>query len=263
MEKLPISDLSKTYTHSTKRIILLDYDGTLVPLKPHPNEAVPGKEVKNILANLANNPRNQVVVISGREKESLDLWLSGLNLILVAEHGGFFKEPGEAWQTFFSEPTEWKAKLIPPLTTLVFSHEGSFIEEKRYSISWHYRQIEEKVQPEIDQILAAFRALPFSNEFLIVDEDCTLEFRTHGINKGKFVSRWLGRFHFDFLLAIGDGETDEDIFSLIDKPHYSVRVGKSISSNARYYVEEQSEIISVLRILTELPGNQPPKWFLN
>ena len=63
---------------------------------------------------------------------------------------------------------------------------------------------------------------------------------TPGISKGKFISRWLSKLpYFDSLLDIGDSETDEDIFALIDKPHYSIRVGKSIRSSARFYVEEQ------------------------
>lgn len=251
MEKLYVPDLCKAFIDSTNRVILLDIDGTLALKKAEPDNMV-----TKILSELANTHGNRVVVISSHVKQTLDAWFLGLNLTVVAEHGSFLKEPGKEWQAFLSGSFEWKTKLISSLTALAFSYEGSYIEEKTFSVCWHYRQVAEKVQQQKEQILAGLRSLPFSKEFLIVDENNTIELLTHGISKGNFVSRWLSKLpYFDFFLAIGESETDEDIFALIDRPHYSVRVGKSNKSSARFYVSMHNEVPAVLQILVQISKN--------
>ena len=79
---------------SARRILLaLDYDGTLVPLAPRPDQAVPNREVLDVLARLARDPRNVVYAISGRDRGTLQRWLGETGIGLIAEenycHIGF------------------------------------------------------------------------------------------------------------------------------------------------------------------------------
>jgi trehalose 6-phosphate synthase/phosphatase len=252
MEKLDIFNFIQDYSRSSKRIILLDYDGTLVPIMPLPNQSAPDIIIKEILLKLASDTANEVIVISGRPKQDLDQWISDLNITLVAEHGGFVKRPSSDWQPFFSAPVNWKMAFMPLLQALVTNYPGSFLEEKYFSISWHYRQVAERVQISKDQILMSFRALPFFPDCHMVDEDCTLEFRTPSVGKGKFLSHWLTTFaYFDFVVAIGDGQTDEDMFKLLPKPYYAIRIGENYASSATYYLDHQSDVIAVLNELTK------------
>ena len=249
-----IEELFNSYSRSRNRILFIDYDGTLAPFKAHPQEAIPTSDIKELLATLAKDKANRVVIISGREKETLERWLGDIPLTLVAEHGGFYKDPGQSWQSFFPSTPLWKNNILPSLYALEFQYEGSFIEEKHFSIAWHYRSVANRINEEDKkQILNAIQSLPINNEFWVYDEDCTLEFRTAGIDKGEFAElyKW-NKQRFDFVLAIGDGKTDEDLFEAIGKEHFTIKVGNESNSLAKYYLDKQGDVIPFLRTLVGL-----------
>src|SRR5439155_18077663 len=120
--------------------LVLDYDGTLVPLRPRPEEAVPDDEILRILATLAGLPGMTVHVASGRRREDLERWLGHLALGLHAEHGLWSRAPGEApWRPRLDERPGWIDAVRPALDAAMDRTPGSFIEEKEASIAWHYR----------------------------------------------------------------------------------------------------------------------------
>lgn len=234
------------YSKAKSRIFFIDYDGTLVPFAAQPHQAVPSASVIELLAELVKDSSNRVVIISGREKETLEEWFGDLPLTLAAEHGAFYKIAKQPWQSYFSTATAWKDKVLGSLRGLVFQYEGSFIEEKNFSIAWHYRAIAHKItEAEKKQILAAFHSIQTHNEFLVYEEDCTIEFRANGIDKGKFTELYLGAHErYDFVLAIGDGRTDEDMFEVMGEDTYSIKVGKPANSVARYFIERQDGVLN-------------------
>ena len=204
--------------------------------------------MKECLSLLTNDPLNRVVLISGRGKEDLEQWFDGVPLTLVVEHGGFYREPNQPWLSFFPQIPRWKRKIYPFLKALTVHYDGSFIEEKHFSIAWHYRALEHSIkEEEKEQILAALRSLPSNNEFLIYDEACTLEIRTQGINKGKFANIYMCQLpQPHFALAIGDGKTDEDLFKSVDKDFFTIKVGQPIDSSARFFLENQEDVLPFL-----------------
>jgi trehalose 6-phosphate synthase/phosphatase len=236
------------YARAKNRILLLDYDGTLAPFTVNPQDAQPSDVVLKLLSQLANNAANHVVIISGREKTMLDDWLGKMPLTLVAEHGGFYKEWGQPWKSFFSNVTSWKMKVLPFLQALTVQHEGSSIEEKHFSIAWHYRAVANKIHKNNkEKIFSTVQSLLEGNVFSVYDEDCTLEFRTTGIDKGTFVDLYKkGKPPADFVLAIGDGKTDEDLFRVLGKDGYGVKVGSRLNSAADFFLEKQENVVSFL-----------------
>lgn len=82
------------------RLILLDYDGTISPIKMTPSAAVPSVRTIESLRMLAADSRNLVYVISGRDQTTLTTWLGSIHgLTLVAEHGTFIRINGSTdWQ---------------------------------------------------------------------------------------------------------------------------------------------------------------------
>jgi trehalose 6-phosphate synthase/phosphatase len=243
-----IPQLVADYATAAHRILFIDYDGTLAPFKFRPDDAAPTLEIIEILKSLSSDRSNHVVIISGRDRRTLEHWLGNLPLILVAEHGGFYKDLGGPWQSFFPNNPGWKNIVLPALYALEFQYEGSFVEEKHYSIAWHYRAVANKInEDERKHILSAFESIN-SNDFWIYHEDCTLEFRTAGIDKGEFANlyKW-NKQHFDFVLAIGDGRTDEDLFNAIGKDHYTIKVGHSLISSARFFVRGQEDVIPLMK----------------
>ncbi len=245
------SNLRSDYERSRSRVFFLDYDGTLVPFHPLPHQAAPVEEVREILKLLADDPANRVVVVSGREPDSLEQWMGDLPVTLVAEHGGFLKMPDKPWRPFLHTTTLWKDKVYPSMKALTLHYEGSFLEDKRFSYAWHYRAIADRVSTDdIRQIMSALRALRAYGEFVIYDEDCVIELRSAEVNKGAFATRYLWEGpSFDFVLAMGDGRTDEDLFDVIAAPHYSIRVGRSIASSARLFLNRQEDVLPLFRMM--------------
>ncbi len=252
MRHINSSTIDSDYVRAKSRLILLDYDGTLIPFDDDPTDSKPSSWTKSILRSLAADSRNCVVLISGREKEHLEAFCGDVQIILVAEHGAFYRQFNSDWKSMFSPSVLWMPQALAALNALSFQYQGSFVERKNYSIAWHYRAIADRVtQPEKRQILAALRSLPMHNHFTICDSELTIELRSPGIDKGSFVARWMGDQYFDFIMAIGDSQTDEDLFDILDQNSYSVRVGESDQSSAKFYVENQRAVLPLLQRISQ------------
>ena len=83
------ANLMAKFAKAQKRLMFLDYDGTLIPFKEKPWEARPSKPLLELLQKLTSNKKNEVVIISGRDKDTLGKWFGKLPINLVAEHGLF------------------------------------------------------------------------------------------------------------------------------------------------------------------------------
>ena len=125
------------FVASNERLILLDYDGTLAPFEKLPEQAKPDKKLLKILDDLCNDPKNKIVIISGRDKETLDKWLGHLPLSIVAEHGAFYRFEKGPWQATLQPDNGWKEIICPILELSVDRTPGSFIEEKN-SLCRHF-----------------------------------------------------------------------------------------------------------------------------
>src|SRR5262245_1812538 len=133
------SKLVQEYDRSLTRLMLLDYDGTLVPFASYPQLAKPTRRLINCLHRLGANPRNELVLLSGRDRATLDNWFGSLPMALVAEHGAWIKEQQKQWQTIKPLRAEWKTTLFPMLQRYTDQVPGAWVEEKEFSLVWHYR----------------------------------------------------------------------------------------------------------------------------
>lgn len=238
------------YQKSKSRLILLDYDGTLVPSDFRYDHAKPDSRIKELLGQLASDPKNDIILISGRDKEHLDAQWQNVPITLVAEHGGYYRNPSEAWQNVFSFRTDWVPKILSALNALSFQYEGTFVELKNYSVAWHYGAIKDKITADDKrQILAAIRSLPERKYFDIYDGEFTIELRTIGVDKGSFISHWASHKSYDFIMALGDGLTDEDMFKILGKDAYSIKIGRSNNSSANYHLKDQTEVAPFLQMI--------------
>ncbi|MBN1804355.1 MAG: bifunctional alpha,alpha-trehalose-phosphate synthase (UDP-forming)/trehalose-phosphatase [Sedimentisphaerales bacterium] len=243
-----ISDFSK----SRKRLLLLDYDGTLVDFRKKPSLASPDKEIMDLLEKISNNTRNTVVVVSGRDKATLENWLGNLNIEFVAEHGAWIKLKDKDWQKTQPFETEWKQAIRPIVKIYSDRTAGSFVEEKEFCLVWHFR----KADPELayireQELRDALLNLTENLDVGVFEGHKILEIRNVGVNKGRAIEFWLTKQIWDFLLAAGDDYTDEEMFGALPQGAYSIKVGLSISK-ARFNVDNVNAIRSLLR---ELAGN--------
>ncbi len=216
----------KHYKKSEKRLILLDYDGTLVSFENEPEDARPDKELKDIIKRITSDSKNEVVIISGRDAGTLNECFDGLGVSLVGEHGALFKEKDEAWNTIEPISNKWKEKVRPIIKLYVDRTPGSLLEEKEFSIVWHYR----KVEPELASIRAgqlkdSLIRLTANLDIGTMEGNQVIEVKNAGIDKSRPTQKWLAKEDWDFILAIGDDRTDEDTFSALPDDAYSIKVG--------------------------------------
>ena len=246
-------ELLKSYKKASKRIFFLDYDGTLSPFKKDPNEAGPDDELYNLLSQLTELPNTEVTIISGRNKEMLSEWFQdNWNIHFIAEHGVWIKSPGGKWEAMERINNKWKNIVRPYIEFYVDRTPGSFIEEKNYSLVWHYR----KADPDLGKL----RSWELKDELLdlvtnhnleIMDGDKVIEIKNAGINKGRAALSKLGNNHYDFIFAIGDDWTDEYLFEALPDKAFTIKVGAK-STKAMYYVEGQEDVRPLLNQFTQI-----------
>ena len=213
------------YKKAKKRLILLDYDGTLMDFQSDPTAVVPDDELLSILKRIRKSPKNKLVVISGRDKNTLGDWLGFLEIDMAAEHGVWIKRRGE-WRTTTGVKDEWKKDVRPLLETLVERTPGSFIEEKDYSIAWHYRNIDKGLGAKrVREFRDVLQYLTANLDLQVLEGNKVVEIKNAGINKGKAALYWVKKESYDFIMAIGDDHTDEDTFKALPDSAYSIKVG--------------------------------------
>jgi trehalose 6-phosphate synthase/phosphatase len=240
----------KDYHNAKKRILLLDYDGTLQTFHNDPQQAYPDKALYKLLNNLTNNPLNTVVIISGRDKNTLDKWFGKRNLKLIAEHGVWVCKNDE-WVMTAQMNDEWKDIFRPIIQWYVDRTPGSFYEEKNYSLVWHYR----KSDPELGKNRAIelkdeVNSLIANHNLEIMEGNKVVELKTSGINKGQAALNHMTGQNYDFIMAIGDDWTDEFLFKAMPASAHTIKVG-SINTVAHTLIDSVLEVREFLNDLNE------------
>ncbi len=238
----------RNYKDAPKRLLLLDYDGTLTDFALSPEQAFPSNHLMALLKTLSEIRNNKVCIISGRKAEDLEKWFGHLDVILVAEHGCTYRSPFEKeWLQMANFDLSWKAKVNEILKKLVTRYPGSFVEDKIYSLAWHYRAIQANINDEvIIDVNKKLSAINHSSFFKVLQGSKVLEVKSAAMNKGLAAVKLLSSDSFDFVLAMGDDVTDEDMFeALDDQSHITIKVGLD-KSKARYNLIGINNVISFL-----------------
>jgi trehalose 6-phosphate synthase/phosphatase len=241
----------KNFESATTRCILLDYDGTLTPFTNIPSKAEPSLEILEVLNQLAADRRNEIVIISGRDTETLDKWLGRLPVHMVAEHGAFIKIKDSDWEQQSTLLPEWKEQIRPILQLFTTRCAGSFVEEKRNTLTWHYRNTNSDLGfVRSRELLNSLQQLAVNTSLQIIDGNKVLEIRMTGIDKGITATKLINHFHPDFILCIGDDTTDEDMFRTLEHKAVTIKVGTAASS-AKYNLPSQQEVLPFLQQFVE------------
>jgi trehalose 6-phosphate synthase/phosphatase len=241
--------ISEEYRQAGQRLLFLDYDGTLVPFAPRPQLAKPTRRVMQLLQALSGDARNCCVIVSGRDRETLNTWFGDLPLALVAEHGVWMKEVNEDWKIQSQHSYAWKERIRSILELYADRLPGSFVEDKEHSVAFHYRTADPEQGPllvgELMDHLVNFTA---NEDIQVLPGHKVLEVRNAGVNKGNAALHWLSRGSHDMVLAIGDDWTDEDLFGALPQSAYSIRVGIT-NTHARYNLRTSGEVVAFLEQL--------------
>ncbi|MBC9933309.1 bifunctional alpha,alpha-trehalose-phosphate synthase (UDP-forming)/trehalose-phosphatase [Chitinophaga qingshengii] len=244
--------IRQQYRQAKKRIIFLDYDGTLVGFQSNIDMAAPDPDLYQLLRELAAYPGNHIVMISGRKHETLGEWFGHLPVDLIAEHGAWQKTREGEWYQLPGLTDKWKQEIMPMLEQATDRTPGSFVEEKSYSLVWHYRKVESGLgEQRANELMNTLRYYTVEKGLQVLPGDKVIEVKNIEINKGKAALSWLNHKKYDFIMAMGDDVTDEDIFKALPPKAITIKVGSQVSA-AQYYLRSHHEVRHLLRTLKSI-----------
>ena len=249
-EDLDFDLISAAYGKARERLLFLNYDGTLSGYTGRPEQAAPSYDLIEMLGRLANHAANHVALVSGRRREDVERWFGSVTgLCLAAEHGAWIRPcDSQEWAVLHQgRVDEWKPKVLELLEEFVNRAPGSLIEEKENSVVWHYRM----THPEFGEWMASdligvLEGMLSETEVSAVRGQKCVEIRPLWIHKGQVVEEILKRYpHSDFVFAVGDDRTDEDMFTKLGPDAWTVRVGKG-ETGARFHLPNPARVRALL-----------------
>jgi trehalose 6-phosphate synthase/phosphatase len=252
MDSIIKAEIKEKYRSGTNRLVLLDYDGTLVNHESIPEMARLPEYIFDILIKLIDNPQTEIFIITGRGHNDIDKLLHHLPINIIAEHGAMIKENG-VWKNQVSENGLWKKEITPILDQVTFTCPESYVEEKKFSLTWHYRNAESQVgyahSRELIRLLEDV-ILPYN--LRILDGNKVVEILSKDIGKGKAVKKLFEQNNYDFILSIGDDATDEEMFDffLHNTNAFTIKVGEG-DTYAKYNRARINDVVLLLKDLSE------------
>jgi len=245
-------EMSDAYDSASSRLFFLEYDGALIDYRNKPLMVRPDEELMFLLEQLSNDRKNRVVVMSSRERENMQDWLGHLNIDIIAEHGVWIKQRGTGWQTLVSLMDDWKKDIRLILDLYVDRTPGSFIEEKQYSLVWHYRKVETGLgELRARELVSHLNFLASNSNLQVMDGQMAVEITAQEVSKGKASSFWLNKYPHKFVMAIGDDWGDEDIFKAMPREAYTIKIGNAYSI-AKYHLDTSDEARNILTRLLQV-----------
>ena len=250
LTKTDRESLVAAYMKTHRRLLLLDYDGTLAPFTLDPGQAKPSSRALEVLKRLSLVPQNHIVLSSGRGKDDLAVWFEGMGMTLVAENGAWVQGPGPGeWEATTPIDTRWKDRVRPIMQRFVNRIPGSVIEDKETSIVWHYRRVDLNTGAlAAREMIDTLTNLTANLELVVFIGNRAVEVRSSKVSKGTFFQTHLAKETWDFILAMGDDWTDESLFSVLPPGSHSFRIGLS-ASTARFNLESAEDALQILERL--------------
>ncbi len=241
-----LNTILRDFKSAKKRLVFLDYDGTLAGFHNDPQKAGPDEGLYELLDQFQALPHTDTYLISGRDKDTFSKWFQHKNYHMIVEHGVWISRSGDDFSMMENVKKDWMGKIRPVLESFVDRTPGSFIEEKNYSLAWHYRQTDpdfgQKRAAELDTVL---RSLIANDDLSILNGNKVMEIKSSNVNKGRAAMRIFAEEDYDFVFAIGDDWTDEFMFQELPETAVTVKVGRQ-KTQAKYYIDSIKNVRDLL-----------------
>lgn len=272
--KLSIDHIVSAYRRTSRRVIFLDYDGTVIPQTSMVKK--PSPEVISVLNTLCNDPKNTVFIVSGRGRTSLSDWLAPCEKLgIAAEHGYFIRwSKAPEWESsFLGTDLDWKSIVEPVMKLYTEATDGSTIEMKESALVWHHQDADPdfgscqamQLLDHLENVLANEPAVVKRGQHIV-------EVNPQGVSKGVVAEKVLSTMIHDgkppdFVMCIGDDRSDEDMFesilSTISSPSFltspeifACTVGRK-PSKAKYYLDDTVDVVKLLQGLATASSPKP------
>lgn len=243
-----LKDIADIFKNSGKRLIILDYDGTLVPFNKDPAGALPSPALIKLLKSLVSLKDVDLAIVSGRNREFLENIFRDIDIIIFAEHGASRRIKGD-WISLHRKELTWQNEIVKIMQEVTDATPGSIIERKETSIVWHYRNT--------DKWLADLRAIQLVNKLIypstrrhlhLMRGNKIIEVKPSEFTKGTAIRKYFDYSKYDFILAAGDDTTDEDMFDALPRNAITFKIGEA-SHKARFTIRDIERFMKFLRML--------------
>jgi trehalose 6-phosphate synthase/phosphatase len=231
--------------------MFLDYDGTLVNFTKNPQDAKPDSELFQLLKGLEKIENLELVIISGRDKKTLNEWFKKTPYTLVSDHGVSVREKGQTWKTLEHLKTNWMEDVLPVLETFVDRTPGTLVEKKKFSLAWHYRDTDiELAQKRVVEIKTVLTSFISNTDLTLLEGNKVIEIKSSKVNKGRACNYVLDQNPTQHVFAIGDDWTDEFMFEELPENSQTIKVGVK-ETKAKFYVAGVEDVRSLLKGLAK------------
>lgn len=238
--RVAAEQLRACLTSGQRIALFLDYDGTLRELEREPRAAKPTAELRRMLDALREQGSITLSLVSGRSHQDLELFFPQPDFTCIAEHGASVRHAGECnWEEWDRDVSyAWKDEIRDLLRLYEEMTPGSWVEEKRSSLVWHFR----KTDPEFgswkaNQLTHELGTIMANEPVKIRQGRKIVEITSAEVSKGVAIRHLLHEQPHDLVLCAGDDQTDESMFE-IDEPHFiSIKIGPE-PSRARYRLRD-------------------------
>jgi trehalose 6-phosphate phosphatase len=256
LDSLP--EVARWIDRSRSILLGLDFDGTLTPLCPSPDDAILAEPVRALLERLGHIEGVAVIILSGRSLRDVAAKVGVAGLVYAGNHGLEIEGPGLS----FLEPTAAATapaleQVTQDLQARLASCEGVFVEPKRLTTSVHYRLVPTESWSDLAGIVHEAVAADASR-FILTSGHRVWEIRPRvSWHKGlalDWTNQRLGDGANRLIFYLGDDRTDEDAFASLAGA-ISVKIGDHRTpTHARYWLPDPD---SVCRFLDWLACSSP------
>ncbi len=245
-------DILERYRDAKHRIVVTNYDRVLVPFSGEFNSVEPTEFLKKIIAEITGNENTDLVINSGRSRKYLDKWLGDLDINMTAEHGTWVKDADtNKWTLMKKVSTEWKEEIMPILEMYNDRLPGASIEEKEYSVAWHYIKADVEQSSFISkELFDNLVSITHNMNIRVEYGSQAIEIYHAGIDKSEIVKYFLDKKKYDFIFLIGNNWSDEELYRILPDHSYSVNIG-NIYTDANFMIKDHSEALFFLKSMAE------------
>lgn len=248
---MDLFDIIQKIKSTENTLLVLDYDGTLLDFVDIPSKAILPRNKQDLLSKINLNPHIRLIINTGRTSTQMDEIMYDKHIEIIADHG-LSHRINSVWQNNSNNALHWKNKVRNFMVDVCRECPGSFIEEKSFSLCWHYRACEEKIG-----LLYAQKVHEYVHSNLnpgnprILTGKKVIEVIAAEANKGERIRQIISGEAYQLHIGIGDDVTDEDMFVAINEfdEHLTIKVGNG-DTKADYRIESWKDTWTILKAIT-------------
>ena len=217
-----------------------------------PERAKPTQALRRLLTQVGSNPDVDFLLVSGRSHQIMQDWFGDLPVGLIAEHGAWNRNlPGsdsDEWQRAKGLPDSdtWQKVIQPIMDESATRVPNSFVESKSDAVAWHYRMSDAQVADhERQDLLRRLRGVVVGLGLMIMENSKVVEVTPVATSKGQAILPFVNSGDYDFMMALGDDDTDETMFAVMPDKGWTIKVGPG-QTKARLRVNDPTAVTLLL-----------------